>query len=674
MKKFIIALIGIGLIWPLQAMAQRPTPKQVDICVYGGTSLGVIAAYTAKKHGKSVLLIEPTNHIGGMTTGGLGQTDIGNKYVIQGLALDFYRRVGAYYNALEMWVFEPHVASKVFDDYIKEGDIEVWRNRRIVAASKKGSKIVNITLEDSTAPSKKTNLTVEAKVFIDCTYEGDLMAKAGISYTIGREDNKVYGETYSGVQMLERHQFKPNVKVDPYIIPGKKSSGLVYGVSKGKLLPSGTGDKKVQAYNFRICLTCDKDNMIPITKPENYDPSKYELLVRWKAQDPWKMLEDAFIWSKMPNNKTDINNRGAFSTDMIGANWDYPEASYKERARIAKEHEDYTKGLLYFVGHDERIPAHIRTEMLRWGYPKDEYVDNNHWTPQIYVREARRMISDVVMTQHHCQGREVVNDGIAYAAYTMDSHNCDRLVVDGYVRNEGNVEIKKDVKPYPISYRSIVPNRKEASNLFVTFCLSASHIAFGSIRMEPVAMALSQVAATAASMAIDNYNGVVQDVDVATLNAELTARPFADNSKVDILIDEAKEGSVKFEGKWIFDSNSRKSYAYGRHYNNTLGKDNSSVYFYPQLKATDEYKVYYYYSKQEKPSSVINLNIFDGATIHEIALKTDSIKIIGQTYGEWVYVGTFKFAEGNTPYVAVTNKDADGTIVADAIQLIPTKR
>ena len=549
----------------------------------------------------------------------------------------------------------------------------MWRNRRIVAASKQGSRIVNITLEDSMTPSKKTNQVVEAKVFIDCTYEGDLMAKAGVSYTVGREDNKVYNETYNGVQLPRHHHFKPNVKVDPYVIPGKKSSGLLFGITKEKLAAIGTGDKKVQAYNFRICLTNDKNNMIPITKPDNYDPAKYELLIRWKEQEPWKKLSDAFIWSRMPNNKTDINNRGAFSTDMIGANWRYPEASYEERARIVKEHEDYNKGLLYFVGHDERIPERIRNEMLKWGYPKDEYVDNNHWTPQIYVREARRMVSDVVMTQHHCQGREVVDDGIAYAAYTMDSHNCDRVVVDGYVRNEGDVQIKKDVKPYPISYRSIVPKRKEASNLFVTFCLSASHIAFGSIRMEPVAMALGQVAATAASMAIDNHNGVVQDVDVAALKAELEARPLADNSKHDVLIDDANKKSVRFEGNWTFDK-SRHCYAYSRRYDNTLGKEARSAYFYPQLKEADEYKVYYYYPRQKKPSSVVNFNIYDGESSHAVVLDTKAIKILGQTHGEWVYIGTYKFSSGEKPYVEITNKGADGTVVADAVQLIPVKR
>ena len=663
-----LLLVGVS---SLSATPKVTAAKSVDICVYGGTSLGVIAAYTAKKQGKSVLLIEPTTHIGGMSSGGLGQTDIGNKFVVQGLALDFYRRVGAHYGALEMWVFEPHVAEKVFRQYIAEENIELWCNRRIVATKKEGTRIVNITLEDSAAPSKKTNQVVEAKVFIDATYEGDLMAKAGVSYTVGREDNKVYNETYSGVQVMKNHQFR--VDVDPYVIPGKKSSGLLWGINKKPRQPIGSGDKKVQAYNFRICLTNERENMVPITKPDNYDPSKYELLIRWKEKDPWKRLSDAFIWSKMPNNKTDINNRGAFSTDMIGANWNYPEASYEERARIIKAHEDYTKGLLYFVGHDERIPEHIRRSMLKWGYPKDEYVNNNHWTPQLYVREARRMVSDVVMTQHHCQGREVVDDGIALAAYTMDSHNCDRVVIDGFVRNEGNVEIKKDVNPYPISYRSIVPKRSEVTNLYVTFCLSASHIAFGSIRMEPVAMALSQVAATAASMAIDKHNGIVQDVDVAALKAEIEAHPWGDNRKPDVLVDDANDACVRFVGNWTFDK-SRRCYAFTRRYDNTLGKEARSAYFYPRLKEADEYDVYYYYPRQKRPSSVVCFNVFDGAATHEVVLNTKGIKILGQTTGEWVRIGRYKIGAGDAPYVEITNRNADGTVVADAVQFVPVKR
>ena len=665
-----LLLVGVS---SLSAAPEQPA-NSVDICVYGATSGGVIAAYTAKKQGKSVLLIEPTTHIGGMSSGGLGRTDIGNKYVVQGLALDFYRRLGSHYGSLEKWIFEPSAAEKVFRDYIAEENIELWCNRRIVDAKSKDGKILTITLEDSKSPGKKSYVTVAAKVFIDATYEGDLLAKAGVSYTVGREGNKMYGETYNGVQMPRYHYFKD--AVDPYVVPGKKSSGLLYGINKGERGDIGAGDKKVQAYNFRICLTDKKDNMIPVTKPENYDPSKYELLLRWKEIQPWKRLRDIFIWSMMPNRKTDINNYGAFSTDMIGENWNYPEASYEEREKIIKEHIDYTKGLLYFVGHDERIPLFIRTEMLKWGYPKDEYVNNGHWSPQLYVREARRMVSDVVMTEHHCLGKEVVEDGIAYAAYSMDSHNCDRVVIDGCVRNEGDVQIK-NIIPYPISYRSIVPKRSEITNLFVPFCLSASHIAFGSIRMEPVFMVLSQVSATAASMAIDN-NCKVQDVDYKVLNAELALRPWGDNRKTDILIDDADKVRYRLVGDWKFDK-SRRCYGQTRYYTGAHNGTDKSAFFYPQLKEADEYKLYFYYPNQKSPSSVVNFNICDGVQIHKVnvdikAISKSDIATIGRTSGEWVYLGTYNFAAGEKTYIEMTNEGANGTVVADAVQLIPVKR
>ncbi len=675
MKRVITLLACLLMIVSAAEATPKEPARSVDICVYGATSAGVIAAYTAKKQGKSVLLVEPTTHIGGMSSGGLGRTDIGNKYVVTGLALDFYRRLGAHYGSLEKWIFEPSAAEKVFRDYIAEENIEVLCNRRIVAATTKGGKILSITLEDSKSPGRQSYAAVAAKVFIDATYEGDLLARAGVSYTVGREGNKVYNETYNGVQMPRYHYFKD--EVDPYVVPGKKSSGLLYGINKGKRGDIGAGDKKVQAYNFRICLTDSVENMIPISKPENYDPSKYELLLRWKEKQPWKRLRDIFIWSMMPNRKTDINNYGAISTDMIGANWGYPEASYEERERIIKEHEEYTKGLLYFVGHDEHIPEFIRKEMLKWGYPKDEYVNNGHWTPQLYVREARRMVSDVVMTEHHCLGKKVVEDGIAYAAYGMDSHNCDRVVIDGCVRNEGDVQIKK-IMPYPISYRSIVPKRSEITNLLVPFCVSASHIAFGSIRMEPICMVLAQVSATAASMAIYRYNGVVQDVDYKALNRELATRPWGDNRKADILIDDADKSRYRLVGDWTFDS-SRSCYGQTRYYTKAYDGVDKSAFFYPQLKEADEYMVYFYYPKQVAPASVVRININDGAEIHSVSvntgrIQTEEMATISRHSGDWIYLGTYNIAKGDKPYVEITNCGADGTVVADAVQLIPTKR
>jgi FAD dependent oxidoreductase len=489
--------------------------KKVDVCIYGATSAGVIAAYTAKKMGKSVLLIEPGQHLGGLSSGGLGQTDIGNKVAITGLSRDFYKRVGRHYGKPEQWTFEPHIAEEIFKQFIKEGEVDVLFGSQIIGIEKHGSKISAIEIERNTQ-SLSSRQFVYAAVFIDCSYEGDLLAKAGVSYTIGREPNSQYQETFNGVQLLDKHQFPEGV--DPYVVPGNPTSGLAWGISSTGLLPQGSGDKSIQAYNFRICLTNNPANRIPIQKPENYDSTKYLLLLRQIAITKpdslnWQLMHIA----KMPNHKTDINNCGGFSSDMIGMNYDYAEADYKKRAEIFKTHVLYTKGWLYFIGHDSRIPRNLREEMLTWGYPSDEYGDNDHFTPQLYIREARRMVGAYVMTQHNCQGREIVNDDVGLAAYTMDSHNCQRIVVNGMVKNEGDVQVG-GFGPYPVSYRSITPKETECTNLLVPVCLSASHIAYGSIRMEPVFMVLAQSAAVAASLAIDNHCSV-QSIDIKKLQS-----------------------------------------------------------------------------------------------------------------------------------------------------------
>ncbi len=502
---FVFALLFAAL--PLHSKTKR---HKVDVCVYGATSSGVIAAYTAKLQGKTVLLVEPSGRIGGLSAGGLGQTDIGKESIIQGLSLDFYKRVAKYYDsATPSFTFEPKVALSVFQDYLKEAGISPLMRYSLRSVRKQSNTITHIILSPS--ENKGSKVVVEASVFIDCSYEGDLMAKSGVSYTIGREPNSQYQETYDGVQLSVHHQFPDGV--DPYRVKGKPESGFLYGMTGGEIGKTGDGDHHVQAYNYRITLTNNTENRLPITRPENYDSTRYELLLRWKEVEPWKSLRDCFNWGTMPNQKTDINNNGAFSTDMIGENWNYPEASYAERKRIAKAHTDYTLGYLYFLASDPRIPIHIREEMNEWGFPKDEYQDNNHFTPQLYIRESRRMIGRYVMTEHNCQHRTDVDDEAGWAAYNMDSHNSGRYVVNGMVKNEGDVQIHCP-DAYKISYRSITPQESEATNLLVPVCLSASHIAYGSIRMEPVFMVLGETSALAACQAIDRWDNCVQKVNI----------------------------------------------------------------------------------------------------------------------------------------------------------------
>ncbi|MBR3911812.1 MAG: FAD-dependent oxidoreductase [Alistipes sp.] len=647
----------------LLAACSTPEPEY-DVCVYGGTSAGVIAAYAVAKQGKKVLLVEPGQRLGGMTSGGLGQTDIGNKQVVKGLALDFYRRVGATYGRLESWIFEPSVAEAIYKDYIVRGNVEVLYGHRIVDAQKQGASITSINVEsvENTAQTKN----ISAKVFIDCTYEGDLMARAGVSYVVGREDNKVYGEDYNGVQMQHLHQFVDNV--DPYVEKGNPASGLLWGISDAALAPTGSGDNMVQAYNYRICLTSDKDNMLPIEKPANYDPSRYELLLRIIEAQKNYNLNGYFIISPMPNNKTDINNRGAFSTDMIGMNHRYPEASYEERAEIIQAHKDYTFGLLWFMGNDERVPKQLRDQMLSWGLPKDEYVEYGHWTPQLYIREARRMVGEYVATQANCENKVTVDDGVGMAAYTMDSHNCQRVVIvkDGkaMVKNEGNVEIKGGL-PYDVSYRCLTPKREECDNLLVPVCLSASHIAYGSIRMEPVFMLLGQSAAKAACLAIDG--GVkVQEVDVKEIQRMYVEDPLLDGTPADIIVDDA---SLDAPAAW---TRIEMNNGYGRSYLVLNPTSQEQTLRYPfEVKSDGKYEIYTYFIRRGESSKKTELVVSDGNTQKGVVLNADEIQVLGQTSGEWVSLGEYDLQSGKPGYVEFTNKGTvTGQICADAVLLV----
>ncbi len=510
--------------------ADRETASVYDIVIYGATSGGIAAAVQGKRQGNTVVLIEPSARIGGLTTGGLGQTDIGNKQAIGGFSREFYEGIKKYYDDSDhwtfqtreeyqdggqtrtergesaMWTFEPSVALAVYQNFIAEEDVELHTSQKLdrengVELSEAG--IVSITMLSGEKYS--------GRIFIDATYEGDLMAAAGVSYTIGRESNDTYKETLNGVHTRltdttmsgypARNQINHNFVdgVDPYVVKGDPSSGLLPFIDPDGPGEFGAGDHRVQAYCFRMCLTDHPENRIPFEKPANYNEQDYELLLR-----NYEAGEEGFPWinSKMPNRKTDTNNRTGYSTDFIGQNYDYPDASYEERDQIRERHRNYQKGLMWTLAYHPRMSAHIRDEVSRWGTCKDEFAREDGWQEQLYVREARRMIGEYVMTQYNCEGLEVAVDAIGMGAYGMDSHNTQRYVTDdGFVKNEGNVEARVQA-PYPISYRSITPKQSECTNLLVPVCLSASHIAFGSIRMEPVFMVLGQSAAMAASLAL----------------------------------------------------------------------------------------------------------------------------------------------------------------------------
>ena len=529
-------LFAVSLVTAQIPAAPEPTRHAVDVCVYGGTSAGVIAAVAAKKEGKSVLLIEPGRHLGGMSSGGLGWTDFGNKAVIGGMSLDFYRRVGRHYGKNEaVWTFEPHVAEKVYRDLVAESRIDLLHEHRLARAEKEGGRVKSITLEhapplDTGAPAPAAlpdspQVIVAAKVFIDCTYEGDLMAAAGVGYHVGRESVAKYGEPLNGIRAnTPKHQFLG--PVDPYVIPGDPSSGLLPLVQEGDGGKPGDGDHRVQAYNFRLCLTKEASNKKPITAPQGYDPKRYELLGR-HVQSLEKTGKLDKLGGRAPllkidmvtPKKTDINNNGAVSTDHIGANYEYPEGDWATRSRIWNDHLNYIQGLLYFLATDDRVPQHIRKEAQDWGLCKDEFQDTGGWPHQMYVREARRMVGAYVVTQADCEHKKVSDDSVGMGAYNMDSHNCQRIVQNGVARNEGDVQVSPS-GPYPIPYRAITPKQAECENLLVPVCISSSHIAYGSARMEPVFMVLGESAAYAACMAIDG-NKPVQQVEYPALRKKL---------------------------------------------------------------------------------------------------------------------------------------------------------
>jgi hypothetical protein len=501
-----------------------------DIVVYGGTSGGVAAAVQAARAGKKVTLLEFGLHLGGMTSGGLGQTDIGNKGAIGGISREFYQRVGKYYGKDEAWTFEPHVAEDIFFQMVNEAGVTLYLSQRLATMKKEAAHIREITME--------SGRIFRAKIFVDASYEGDLMARTGVKYAVGREANSVYGETLNGVRaQTPKHQFI--VPVDPFAKTGDLTSGLLPFIQSGAVSVEGSGDNVIQAYNFRLVLTRDPANKRPIAAPKNYDPAKYELLARYlenwmnKATSDSApgdyvgrpthrpILEQLMHIQIMPGGKTDINNNGGFSTDFIGANYEYPDGDYATRARIWREHQDYAHGFLHFLATSPRAPEQIRKAMSEWGLTRDEFLDTGGWPHQLYIREARRMISDYVITEKNCRESSKVEDAIGLAAYPMDSHNCRRIVKDGHVENEGDVQVG-GFPPYPIAYRSIVPKQTECENLLVPICLSASHIAYGSIRMEPVFMVLGHSAADAAVIALDR--GIpVQKVDIAGLQKRLLA-------------------------------------------------------------------------------------------------------------------------------------------------------
>ncbi|MGC8829802.1 MAG: FAD-dependent oxidoreductase [Verrucomicrobiia bacterium] len=656
----IICLLHIVL---LTASAQ--IKFETDICIYGATSGGTVAAIQAARMGKEVVLLAYRDHIGGMTSGGLGWTDYGNQNAIGGIAREFYQRVGQYYGTPIRWTFEPKVAESVFKTMLNESKVRVIYRQRLASVIKDGKKITEIVTEDGNR--------FRAKMFIDATYEGDLMAMAGVSFTLGREGTNVYGENLNGIRpTTPQHQFVVNV--DPYRTPGDTNSGLLPYIQPGDGGTPGDGDHRIQAYNFRLCLTKVETNKIALTPPLNYNPYNYELLARYiqaRINVGHSLSLSSFLKiDSIPNGKTDINNNGAFSTDFIGMNYTYPTNNWIERERMWNEHRDYILGLLWFLATDERVPANVRTEMQSYGFCRDEFIDTGGFPHQLYVREARRMVSDYVMTQANCQGNRIANDSVGLGSYTMDSHNCQRIVQNGVVKNEGDVQSPVP-QPYPISYRSIIPRSNECENLFVTFALSASHIAFGSIRMEPVFMILSQSAATAAAFAIDD-NLAIQQVNYEKLKLQLLADKqllfWGSDPSMDtgIILDNNDTNGVFIVGDWIA-STSKPGY-WGLNYihDGNTNKGQKSVRFVPIIPSNSIYEVYLRWTDDQNRADNVPVDIIHSSGTNRVLInqKTNG--------GKWNLIGAFPMRAGTNSSAVIRTDSTTGYVVVDAVKFSPS--
>ena len=671
--------------------------KTADVVIYGGTSAAVTAAVQVRQMGHSAVIVCPDKHLGGLTSGGLGWTDTGKKEVIGGLARDFYHRIYLEYEKPDswrwqtktsygnkgqgnkaidganrtQWIFEPHVAEKVFDDYVREFGVPVYRDQwldRESGVETRDGKIVSIRMLGGD--------TYRGKVFLDATYEGDLIAAAGVPYHVGRESTETYGEQWNGVQtgvLHHSHHFGRLPPISPYKIPGRPDSGVLPRVSTEPPGEKGAGDHRVQAYCFRMCLTDHPENRVPFAKPDGYDPSQYELLARiYRAG--WEETFRKF--DPIPNRKTDTNNHGPMSTDNIGFNYDYPEATYERRREIIREHETYQKGWLYFHTTDPRVPAPIREKMKTWGLAADEFTDNGNWPHQIYVREARRMVGAYVMTENELLKRRPTPKPVGMGSYTIDSHNVQRYITpDGSVQNEGDIGVSTR-GPYQISYDSLVPKKSDCQNLLVPVCVSSSHIAFGSIRMEPVFMILGQSAATAAVMAIEGGTAV-QDVDYDQLKTRLIKAgqvlsydgPVGGGSG---LMPKDFSGKVldntiaKLEGQWQSSHANSPYFLDGYLHDGDSHKGQCSASFETELDA-GTYEVQLSYAPNNNRASNVPVRITHADGTESVVVNQKRKPNLDKAF---VSLGRFRFGPGHPARVVVRNDGTDGHVIVDAVRLV----
>lgn len=669
--------------------ANTASLETADVVIYGGTSAGIAAAVQVSRMGHSVVLIEPGKHIGGLTSGGLGFTDSGDKRVIGGIAREFYQRIHKHYDTPAawvyeksidynryrsgedaMWTFEPKVAESLFHEMLLEAKVLLIMGERLDRTSGVESdrgQIISITTE--------SGRIFRGKQFIDATYEGDLMAAAKVRYTVGREANSQYAETLNGNQPNDNthnHRFVRNV--DPYVQPGNPASGLLPGIEATGTGEEGVGDHRVQAYCFRMCMSNAAENRIPFPRPENYDESRYELLFRnFEAGD----LRFPMKPDMMPNGKTDTNNNCAFSTDYIGGNYAYPDADYAAREAIIRDHEDYQKGLMWSLANHPRVPESIRREMAQWGLPKDEFVDNGNWPHQLYIREARRMVSDYVVSELDCRRVRIAADSVGLGSYNMDSHNIRRYVTaDGFVQNEGDIQVSPG-GPYLISYRAIIPARDQVENLSVPVCLSSTHIAYGSIRMEPVFMVLGQSAATAAVLALES-NVALQALPFTMLRERLLkdgqVLDLPPNMQKKILISKSSlpglvldDTDARLTGVWTHSSSAGGYVGTDYVHDGHTEKGEKSVQWILKAPSSGQFDLRFSYSANPNRATNVPVLITYGSKTKTVTVNQQQTPEIDDLFR---FIGVLELKADETVEVLISNKDTNGHVIADAVQLV----
>ena len=696
----IIRLKVLALLAVLQLLSQAKS-QEADIVIYGGTSAAISAAVQSKRMGKSVVIVSPDERLGGMTSNGLSSTDNEMREVIGGIAREFYQRVWRYYQSPDvwkwqksddfgnrgqgspaadgdqrtMWVFEPKVAMDIFNSWIAENEIEVFLNEWLDRT--KGVEVIDRKIRSITCLSGNR---YEGKVFLDCTYEGDLMAATGVSYTVGREGNNLYNETINGVQtaLAKKNQFVN--RVDPFLNSGDPLSGLLPRINQAGPGAEGVGDKKIQAYNFRLCLTKVEENRVPFPKPEKYESEQYELLLRMINRGSRQTF---FQPEPIPNAKAYTNNHGAFSTDNIGMNYKYPEATYQERQAIIKEHENFLKGFFYFLCNDHKVPQDIRENINQWGLARDEFINNKHWPASLNVREARRMVGKVILTEHEVMGRRKSKRSVGMGSYPINSQHVQRyLAIDEndrpFILNEGDFRVEINL-PYKIPMEILLPKKEECENLLVPVCFSASHVAFCSMGVEPVFMMLGQSAATVAALAVEKEI-MVHDVPYPLLREQLLSDSqvlevkkanrisIGEGVSLDSLGGVVVDGpTVELEGEWI-ESTSLRPFVGNSYFHDGNGGKGTKFAKFPfvaPMKGLHEIKVAF----SSFGNRASNLSYF---VKHEEGLtkvlvdqrKPQQIKDL------WLSLGTFNFNEGAQYYVSLNNENTEGYVIVDAIQII----